>query len=176
MDGSFGPVAMEMGMAMDLVMPGDMVVDLTTPSPPRGNITRPSAKGGAVGVGRTLFRPCPPPQGIPVPEQEPGDTDGLPMQLPLASAGARPTNISSAIPPRQIPPLVASASIPPIIRPRESLAKQKKKKIQLRESLEGAWRAVDAEEVDLTGTVGGIRKTKKAWRLSTVEVLDLTGG
>lgn len=65
----------------------------------------------------------------------------------------------------------------------------KKKRILLRDSLPGAWKEVDAEEVDLTGdgddAVGdmlcagsvkrlGLRKARKAWRMSAIGVVDLT--
>ncbi|WPH00017.1 Hypothetical protein R9X50_00284000 [Acrodontium crateriforme] len=73
---------------------------------------------------------------------------------------------------RTASPALSRVEIPPLRRsPRENLVR--KKKIILRESLDGAWKEADAEEVDLTGA-GSIRKTKRAWRMSTVDVLDLT--
>ncbi|KAK3699292.1 hypothetical protein LTR37_016535 [Vermiconidia calcicola] len=56
----------------------------------------------------------------------------------------------------------------------------KKKRIQLRESLEGAWKEIDAEMIDMTGDGSGWKKTAgrakmTGWRKSGVEVLDLTG-
>jgi holliday junction resolvase YEN1 len=56
----------------------------------------------------------------------------------------------------------------------------RKKHIQLRESLEGAWKTVDAEAIDMTGDGSGWKETGgrvklTGWRKSGVEVLDLTG-
>jgi Holliday junction resolvase YEN1 len=56
----------------------------------------------------------------------------------------------------------------------------KKKRIQLRESLEGTWREVEVEAVDMTGDgsgwkVSGGKAKITGWRRSGVEVLDLTG-
>lgn len=59
----------------------------------------------------------------------------------------------------------------------------KKKRIQLRESLEGAWKEVEAETIDMSGDGSGWKKSggrakivgDGGWRKSGVEVLDLTG-
>lgn len=68
--------------------------------------------------------------------------------------------------------------------------KQKKQVIKLRESLQGSWKLVDASSVevlDMTGDVDsqnvgggetsdGRKRSRRAWRHSEVEVLDLTNG
>lgn len=68
--------------------------------------------------------------------------------------------------------------------------KQKKQVIKLRESLQGSWKLVDASSVevlDMTGdvdsqnlgggeTTDGRKRSRRAWRYSEVEVLDLTNG
>jgi len=74
-------------------------------------------------------------------------------------------------------------------RESESTARQKgKKALILRQSLEGAWKEVDADAVDLSGDGSGYKVSQgratvlsvsrnggRAWRKSGVEVLDLTG-
>lgn len=68
--------------------------------------------------------------------------------------------------------------------------KQKRQVIKLRESLQGSWKLVDASSVevlDMTGDVDrqnvgggetsdGRKRSRRAWRHSEVEVLDLTNG
>lgn len=61
---------------------------------------------------------------------------------------------------------------------RQTAAKEKRKLVQLRASLEGGWREVDA--VDLTGDGDGWRASRGTvqtggWRRSGIEMLDLTG-
>jgi holliday junction resolvase YEN1 len=74
----------------------------------------------------------------------------------------------------------------PTVRPtaqptrRSPRQQAKKKRIELRESLEGAWKTVDAEAIDMTGDGSGWKESGgraklTGWRKSGVEVLDLTG-
>lgn len=56
----------------------------------------------------------------------------------------------------------------------------KKKRIQLRQSLAGAWKEVEAEAVDMTEDGSGWKQSKgraniPSWRKSGVEAVDLTG-
>ena len=67
-------------------------------------------------------------------------------------------------------------------RPPRQQFQVKKKRIQLRESLEGSWKEVDAETetLDMSGDGSGWKQSKgrakmQGWRQSGVEVLDLTG-
>lgn len=64
-------------------------------------------------------------------------------------------------------------------RPKTVATKVTKRHIKLRESLDGAWKEVEAEQVNLTGeqlptATKKIQSTTR-WRKSEVEVLDLTG-
>lgn len=121
-------------------------------------------------------------------------------EIPVPS----PPRFSVGMPPPPSPQ--ASRTIPPVVRPvaaaplrrspraselaRASSSasiltmdvpkgKTKKQRIQLRESLEGSWRYVEADMLDLTGDVAGGEKVHgkgrlRSWRESGVEVLDLT--
>jgi Holliday junction resolvase YEN1 len=122
--------------------------------------------------------------------------DAIPVPSPPRfSVGMPPPPSPQA--PRIIPPVVRSVAAAPLRRsPRPSaLARAsssasilprevpkentKKQRIQLRESLEGSWRYVEADMLDLTGDVAGGEKVHgkgrvRSWRESGVEVLDLT--
>ncbi|KAK5110546.1 hypothetical protein LTR62_005738 [Meristemomyces frigidus] len=105
-----------------------------------------------------------------------------PVLAPLEKVAAHITqSIPSTI--QQTNPFLSATSALSALPPAQThLNRPKKKAFLLRESLEGAWKEVDAEVLDLTGdpnkpaTKGaGGRIAGKAWRASGVEVLDLTG-
>ncbi|TKA79465.1 hypothetical protein B0A55_04213 [Friedmanniomyces simplex] len=82
------------------------------------------------------------------------------------------------------PPLSTHPPAPPLPRrsPRQPQPlKEKKKAFLLRQSLEGAWKEVDAETLDLSGdgsgwkVSGGRAAMRGFFRESGVEVLDMTG-
>lgn len=71
-----------------------------------------------------------------------------------------------------------SISEPSRKSPRQQVAS--KKRVEIRESLEGSWKETVIETIDMTGDGSGWKRNKgkaelKGWRKSGVEVLDLTG-
>ncbi|KAK5175875.1 uncharacterized protein LTR77_001015 [Saxophila tyrrhenica] len=110
------------------------------------------------------------------------DEEELPpiLELPAREITAKPTTSMpshSAPSARRSPRAQASATQPIRKSPRQHVLK---KRIHLRESLEGSWKTVDAEAIDMTGDGSGWKnsggKAKlQGWRKSGVEVLDLTG-
>jgi len=133
------------------------------------------------------------PRGIPLRRME----DFLPTP-PVTADGPRTTTTkvtkvtkatktnqqSTSIPHRPSPIKHAPTTVlqPPRRSPRQQPT-SKKQRIELRESLEGWWKEVDAENVvDMSGDGSGWKKSggrarivPKGWRKSGVEVLDLTG-
>ena len=98
---------------------------------------------------------------------------------------AKATEPDTVIFKRFAQPAAASAVLLPSLAKKTHLEKPKKKRqIILRQSLEGAWKEVEVDSVDLSG--GGtdanagkarteIGPSRTRWRRSEVEVLDLTG-
>ncbi|KAK4504112.1 hypothetical protein PRZ48_005027 [Zasmidium cellare] len=100
-----------------------------------------------------------------------------PASAPTKDPAAPPPPTTQRPPPPKPSTRPTSSKQPTRRSPRQQA---KKKRIQLRESLEGAWKEVDAEMVDMTGDGSGWKKTQgkakvSGWRKSGIEVLDLTG-
>ena len=133
---------------------------------------------------------CPTPLSYPDEDDEPpSPSPSPPHPLAPASMGKRaaqkdkasrlsPTGRPTRQSPRQQSKNALAVSQPLRRSPRQHL---KKKRIQLRESLEGAWKEVEAEILDMTGDGSGWKKSRgkaqlpEGWRKSGVEILDLTG-
>lgn len=82
-------------------------------------------------------------------------------------------------------PASAKSTLPRSSKPAFRDPRFKKREIRLRDSLEGAWKTVEVEAVDLSVTARaemglkeakarGVEASKRSWRESQVEVLDLT--
>ena len=130
-----------------------------------------------------------PPTPLPTPpaynsqeEEEEEEEEVLPPPITLP-----PKPLTTTKEPRRSPHHSTDPSQPSRRSPRQHQAEAGKKRIQLRESLEGWWREVEgAEVVDLSGGRGeAVGRTGPGrnggadgggWRRSGVEVLDLTGG
>ena len=150
--------------------------------------TQPQGTVGPAEDDRTFWadREPPPTSSLPTPPAEELELPPVPP-LPTKKAAKPPKPLSHAAPSRRSPRIQAratSASQPLRRSPRQQV---KKMRIQLRQSLEGAWKeVVDAEAIDMTGDGSGWKASKGraeivgssargGWRKSGVEVLDLTG-
>ncbi|EMD00744.1 hypothetical protein BAUCODRAFT_29098 [Baudoinia panamericana UAMH 10762] len=103
------------------------------------------------------------------------------------TAQGQPTSIVTCTSKKHPTPRSPSVSIAPRSLRRSPRQAQKKKAILLRQSLEGAWREIDAETLDMSGDGSGWKPSKgradivgvdgkaRAYRKSGVDVLDLTG-
>lgn len=128
-------------------------------------------------------------------EDEPRPSD--PIFLPATKSELSKSRKASIHSPKPATKALVHETVPKPIqlatrcspRESESTARQKgKKALILRQSLEGAWKEVDADAVDLSGDGSGYKASQgkatvlsvsrnggRAWRKSGVEVLDLTG-
>ncbi|KAK4627004.1 Flap endonuclease GEN 1 [Fulvia fulva] len=149
-------------------------LDLTESSPAR--TTRPP-KNAARADSHSMPRPSEEPPVRLSPERSSAPPATIP---PLNPPASKPTKAKAKATSSRASSSRSSTNPDPVIRRSPRQQEAKKKRIQLRESLQGSWKEVDVEAVDLTEDGSGWSQSQgrtkiKGWRKSGVEVLDLTG-